>query len=268
MKKSNNVLSNIFINTTLFILITPLLTLIVWSFTNSWSWPNIIPKEYSLRGSEFLFTMDNLRALNTSIILSLIISFISVSISIPAGKAFGLYDFKGKKFFELLILAPIIVPTISVAMGIHIVFIQMGIANTILGVVLVNLLPCIPYAVRILSDVYEIVGDKLEMQAKVLGANSINTFIYITLPLIAPGIISAASMCFIISFGQYFLTFLIGGGSVITYPMLMFPYIQSGDRTIASLYSIVFLLVSLIVLIIVESSIKKYYKTNNKTFFI
>jgi len=106
------------------------------------------------------------------------------------------------------------------------------------------------------------------MQAKVLGANSVNTFIYVTLPLIAPGIISAASMCFIISFGQYFLTFLIGGGNVLTYPMLMFPYIQSGDRTIASLYSIVFLLASLIVLILVEGSVKRYYKTTNKTFFV
>ena len=110
--------------------------------------------------------------------------------------------------------------------------------------------------------------DKVELQAKVLGASSFNTFRYKTLPLILPGIIGASSMCFIKSFSQYFLTMLIGGGNVITYPMIMFPYIQSGDRTIASLYSLVFLIVSIIVLILVEGKIKKNYVDNKSNSFL
>ena len=60
------------------------------------------------------------------------------------------------------------------------------------------------------------------------------------------------------------MTLIIGGGAVTTYPMIMFPYIQSGDRTVSSIYSIVFLIVSLIVLIIIEYMVNKYYKQNNK----
>ncbi len=262
MNKLNKFLINMFLT----LLIAPLLILVVWSFTNSWAWPSLIPNDFSLRGLHYLITSDSTKAIVTSVIVSLMVVGITILISIPAARAISLYEFKGKRFFELLIMSPIIVPTISVAMGIHIVFIRLGIANTMLGVVLVNLLPCIPYAVRILVDVYKMVGDKLEIQAKVLGASKLNTFKYVTLPLIAPGIVSAASMCFIISFGQYFLTFLIGGGRIITYPMIMFPYIQSGDRTIASMYSLVFLAVSLLVLYLVERKVKSYYNEENSTF--
>ncbi|MGL4913474.1 MAG: ABC transporter permease [Romboutsia sp.] len=262
MKKINKII----LNSAIAMLIFPLTILIIWSFTNSWHWPNILPKEYSLRGVEYLITIHSIKAIINSIMISIIVVFITILISLPASRAISLYDFKGKKFCELLIMSPIIIPTVSIAMGIHIVFIKLGIANTIVGVVLVNILPCIPYAVRILSDVYNIMGDKLETQAKVLGASKFNTFRYITLPLIMPGIISASSMCFIISFGQYFLTYLIGGGVVVTYPMIMFPYIQSGDRTIASLYSLIFLIISMIVLFILEKKIKSYYNEEQTTF--
>ena len=96
-----------------------------------------------------------------------------------------------------------------------------------------------------------------------LGAKKIDTLRYVTIPLILPGIIGASSMCFIISFSQYFLTLLIGGGSVITYPLLMFPYIQSGDRILASMYSIVFIIISLIVVMLMKKSLEKYYNKEN-----
>ncbi|RDY23697.1 ABC transporter permease subunit [Romboutsia maritimum] len=248
--------------------IVPFIVLVLWGFTNSWPFPYILPQQYSLRGIEYILNVSNLKMIFNSICLSIIVVLITLIISIPAAKSITLYNFKGKRFFEVLILSPIIIPLISVAMGIHIVFIQLSIANNIFGVIIINILPCIPYAVRIIADVYRIVGDKFEMQGKVLGANSFNNFKYITLPLILPGIIGASSMCFIISFSQYFLTMLIGGGSVITYPMVMFPYIQSGDRTIGSLYSLLFLIVSLIVLLLVERKINKHYKIiDEKNFF-
>lgn len=260
-------LRKIIIDMVLIVFIAPLLILGVWSVTASWPFPELTPQNYSLRGLEYILNIENVKVLINSILISIIVVMLTIIISIPAAKAITLYEFKGKKFFEILILSPIIIPLISVAMGIHITFIRMGLANSILGVVIINILPCIPYSVRIIGDVYKLIGDKLELQARMLGASKFNTFRYVTLPLILPGIIGASSMCFIISFSQYFLTMLIGGGRVITYPMIMFPYIQSGDRTIASLYSIVFLIVSLIVLILVEHKIKRYYINNKNNIF-
>lgn len=243
--------------------ILPVLILIIWTMTNRWIYPNIIPSQCSLRGFEYILNSDSINILLRSLGISIVVVSISIIISIPAAKAIALYEFKGKKIFELLVMSPIIVPMISIAMGIHIVFLRHGLANNIIGVIIINILPCIPYSIKMIADVYKLVGEKLELQAKVLGASPLNTFIYITFPLIFPGIMGAASMCFIISFSQYFLTMLIGGGTVITYPMIMFPYIQSGDRTISSIYSLVFLGISIGVLILVEGKTKKYYINNN-----
>ena len=250
-------LKKIIIELAIIAFIFPLIILGIWSVTGSWIYPSLLPQSYSLRGFQYILSLDNIAILINSIILSILVVFITIVISIPAAKALSLYNFKGKKFFELLVLSPAIIPTISIAMGVHIFFIKLK---------LVNILPCIPYAVRIIGDVYKLVGDKLEIQAKMLGASKINVFRYVTLPLLLPGILGASSMCFIIVFSQYFLTMLIGGGTVITYPMIMFPYIQSGDRVIGSMYSIVFLVASIIVLMLIEKRIKIYYK-NSSSFF-
>lgn len=264
MEKSNNNLK-IIMYVIIFLLIFPLLILLIWSFVKIWPWPNLIPKDFGVRGFKHILdpSKKSLIVLCFSVCLSSVVTFIALIISIPAAKALGVYNFRGKGLFKILILAPIIVPTVSVAMGIHVVFMRLGLANTFIGVVLVHLIPCIPYSVRILTNVFEIIGESMEMQARVLGANPIQSFTKVTLPLIAPGLLSAASLVFIVSFSQYFLTFLIGGGRIVTLSILMFPYIQSGDRMLASAYSIIFILTTLAVLLVIEKLLKSYYKGQN-----
>lgn len=264
MKKNNSIFKFI-MYAIIFLLIFPLVVLAIWSFLRIWPWPNLIPKDFGVRGFKYILdpSKKSLRVLCFSVCLSSVVTVITLLMSIPAAKALGVYKFRGKGFFKILVLTPLIVPTVSVAMGIHVVFMKLGLANTFLGVVLVHLIPCLPYGIRILTNVFEIVGESMEMQARVLGASPLQTFVRITLPLIAPGLLSAGSLVFIVSFSQYFLTFLIGGGRIITFSMLMFPYIQSGDRMMASAYSIIFILTTLVVLLIIEKLVKSYYKGQN-----
>lgn len=249
-------------------LLLPLIVIFLWSFAKNWPWPELLPNNFGLRGWAYFFnpSSKSIPILLFSLFLSFTVTLITLGITIPAAKALALYKFRGKKLIELLIFAPVIVPTVTVAMGIHLQFIKIGLANTFLGVVLIQLIPCIPYSIRILKSVFEIIGDGMELQAKVLGASSLQTFYYITFPMLLPGIISAGSMAFIVSFSQYFLTFLIGGGRIITFSMLMFPYIQSGDRMMGSVYSVVFILTTLIFLIIVERITNKFYKDRLKEY--
>ncbi|WP_331721972.1 ABC transporter permease [Alkalithermobacter paradoxus] len=249
----------------IFLLIFPLTVLLVWSFASNWPWPYIFPRDFSLRGIDYFLSpsSNSINILIFSVCMSLGVTILALLVSIPAAKALALYNFKGKRLFGLMVLAPLIVPQISVAMGIHLVFIRLRLANTCLGVMLVHLIPCVPYAIRILTNVFEIIGETMELQAKVLGANPIQIFFNITLPLIAPGIISAGSLVFIVSLSQYFITFLIGGGRIITFSMVMFPFIQSGDRMMASVYSLVFIITTLLLLFVIEKTVKAYYKQGN-----
>lgn len=263
--EKRNLIFKIIMNILIFFLIAPLIILAIWSFSKIWPWPDLFPKSFGIRGFKYIFNPSNksLKILMFSVWLSTVVTVITLLISIPAAKALGVYNFKGKRVFKILVLAPIIVPPVVVAMGIHVAFIRMGLANTFVGVVLVHLIPCIPYGVSILTNVFEILGESMEIQARVLGANPFQAFIHITLPLLAPGLLSAGSMVFIVSFSQYFLTFLIGGGKIVTFSMLMFPFIKSGDRMMASVYSSIFILTTLTVLLVMEKMVKSYYKGEN-----
>src|SRR5690554_6434574 len=130
-----------------FLLVPPLVS-IIWSFTKSWPWPEIFPKNFGLRGWSHFFnpSSKSVSTLFFSVFLSFVVTVITLMITIPAARALALYEFKGKKFIDIFIFAPLIVPTVAVAMGIHLQFIKMGLANTFLGVVLIHLVPCIPYA--------------------------------------------------------------------------------------------------------------------------
>ncbi len=176
--KNKKVISNIIIYGFAFFFLFPVIILCLWSFAKNWSWPLVIPKEFGLRGLKY--TLDpksqNFNILFKSIGISTIVVFVTIMISIPAAKALGIYNFRGKNFIKILIFSPIIVPGVSVALGIHISFLKLGLANTILGVIIIHLIPCIPYAVFMLTDVFEIIGDKMEKQAKVLGANRYQCF--------------------------------------------------------------------------------------------
>ena len=76
-----------------------------------------------------------------TIFISLSVTILSILIGVPAGRALGIYKFKGKVFIELIILAPIIIPSIAL-LGIHSVFISIGLTNTIL-VIFVHLIPTV-----------------------------------------------------------------------------------------------------------------------------
>jgi putative spermidine/putrescine transport system permease protein len=66
-------------------------------------------------------------------------------------------------------------------------------------------------------------------------------FRHVTLPTIWPGLLVGGLFAFIISWSQYLLTLLIGGGRVITLPVLLFAFANSGDNAITAALSLVFI---------------------------
>ncbi len=202
-----------------------------------------MPAEFSLRAWAYLATPASKlgEALLTSALIALVVTALSILIGLPAGRALGLYRFRGKVPVEFLILAPVIMPGIAVVMGIHVLFIRYGLADTPLGVILVHLIPTTPYVVMVLSSVFANYDVDFEDQARVLGASPPRTFLSVTLPMIFPGVAVAALFAFLISWNQYVLTLIIGGGRVITLPLLLFSFARSGDNAIAAALALVFL---------------------------
>jgi putative spermidine/putrescine transport system permease protein len=160
----------------------------------------------------------------------------------------GLYRFRGKTLVQFLILAPAIVPGFAAAMGIHVLFIRYGLADTLAGVALVQLIPVMPYVVLILAGVFANYPVEAEEAARTLGARPWQVLLYVMLPSIRSGVIAAGLFAFMISWGQYLLTLLIGGGQVLTLPILLLNFVNSGDYPLASALSLVLILPAGIIL--------------------
>jgi putative spermidine/putrescine transport system permease protein len=225
-----------------FLLLVPFVPLIFWSFSRRWFFPSLLPDELSDRAWSRIFDASSgvMDALVESLIIATAVAVIAAVIGLSGGRALGLYRFRGKRFIELYLLAPVIVPSIAVAMGIQIIFIKAGIAGGIPGVVLVHLIPTIPYVVLVMGAVFSNYDTSYEEQAKVLGANPIRVFIHVTLPAVLPGLVVAAFFAFLISWSEYITTVLIGQGRVQTLPMLLFAFIRS-DPSIAAALSLFFI---------------------------
>lgn len=252
MKKHTIIVSTVFL--------FPLLILLIYSFSYNWEYPNILPKSFTTRGFNALFSFESLSLTFQSIFISILVTLFTLLLAFPAARALSGGDFKGKGAFSLLFTSPLILPLASITMGIHLLFIKLGLTNTLLGVVLINTIPCLPYAVRLITNVMTLVGRDYEKVARNLGASKLHAFFNITFPVLVPGVISSFTFIFIISFSQYFTTFLIGGGQVTTLPIVMIPFIQNGDRTLSSAYSLLFIFSALVVLLIFEKLIERYYK--------
>ena len=155
----------------------------------------------------------------------------------------------GKRVVELVLLAPVIVPAIAVSMGIQVMFIRYGLADTIPGVVLVHLIPTIPYVVLVMGAVFANYDTSYEEQARVLGANPLRVFMHVTFPAVLPGLVVAAFFAFLISWSEYLMTLIIGGGIVITLPILLFQFVGS-DPSIAAALSLFFIAPAIVLMIL------------------
>ncbi|MEZ4832619.1 MAG: hypothetical protein R2873_11590 [Caldilineaceae bacterium] len=74
------------------------------------------------------------------------------------------------------------------------------------------------------------------------------TIVYVMLPLIAPGLVVASLFTFLVSWSQYITTLLIGGGQVITLPLVLFPFISGANQATAAALSLVFIAPAILVI--------------------
>ena len=232
-------------------LVLPLIPLLIWSFAHGWRYPSLLPNQWSLQAWEFAFSARSgvLESLGTTTFIAVVTTALSILVGVPAGRALGLYTFRGKGLVELLILAPVIVPGIAVALGLHAVFIGLGLTNTVPGVILVHLIPTLPYMTLVMAGIFANYDPDYEQQARSLGASPLQTFRYVTLPAILPGIIVGGLFAFLVSWSQYVLTLLIGGGRVITLPLLLFTYATSGRNDITGAVGIICILPGIVILL-------------------
>jgi putative spermidine/putrescine transport system permease protein len=219
-------------------LLAPLVPLLLWAVAGKFRYPGLLPT-FSGRGLALLGADTVRSALGTSVLIASSVAVLATTAGAAAGRVLGLYAFPGRRALQLLMLAPVLVPTLAVTLGIQVYFIRYGLADTVAGVVLVQLIPTVPYASLVMAASFASFDADVEDVGRVLGAGPLRRLRHVTLPAVAPGLAVAALFAFLISWSEYILTLLIGGGTVQTLPLLLFASIGSADLTAAAALSLV-----------------------------
>lgn len=246
----------------------PFVPLFLWAFAGEWRFPDLFPSEWSLRGIAYLAEPGGrvLEATLASLLIGVSVAVASVAVGLPAGMALGGYEWRGRGLVIFFLLLPILVPPLVSTMGVHLTFIRLGLADTIFGVFLVHLVPTVPYTAIILTSVFAERTGELEEAARTLGASPWQAFLHVTLPAVTPGVAVAGLFAFLISWGQYILTVLIGGGNVVTLPMLLFSAASGNDPVITSSLALVFALPAVVALVVALRFLKPGEPVEGRSF--
>ncbi len=145
-----------------------------------------------------------LTALKNSIYVAALTMIMSIAIGAPAGYALSRFEFRGKELFRLLILLTRAFPLPLLALPLAVMFIRVGIDDTVFGLALVHTTLAIPFAVLITFSLFSGIPIELEEAAWTLGCNRLTAFQKVILPLVLPGITASAIFAFVISWNEVF----------------------------------------------------------------
>lgn len=243
----------------------PIALLFLWSFTSKWMYPAIFPQTFSLQTFFQMLDEPNFfPAVINTLVISLGTTLTSLLIALPAARYLAFQHHWSQRVIEISIYVPLILPAIAIITSSQVLFLQLHLTGSFVGVILIHTYFCLPYAMQILLASYRQLGEGYQLTAESLGAKPGMIFWQITWPLIRPGIITASSFVLIISSSQYLPTFFIGGGKIITLPLLLLPYANNGRLALASSYSLIFLTCMLFGLFILKRLIGGSYRGNKR----
>ncbi len=220
----------------------PLLVVIPMSFSASSSL-QFPPPAYSLKYYFSYFSDINwLMPTFNSFVIGLGTGVLTLLLVVPAAFALIRYKFRGRAFGNLLILLPLTVPNIVVALGYYYYFCTLGLTQTYLGVILAHTCLSVPIAYLIVSASLKGFDQRLEMAAISLGANQLQAFFLVTLPLLRPAFTAAAMFAFIHSFDEAIVSLFISGRDAATLPRKMFDSLRMQADPVISVVSTLLLL--------------------------
>jgi putative spermidine/putrescine transport system permease protein len=223
-----------FVGAILLFLAAPNFIVIPISFTSA-NYLSFPPPGWSLQWYEnYLGSSAWMEATGRSVFIGLLTAAVATALGTAA--ALGLRRMRrGKEAVQLIVLAPLIVPTIIIAIAIYDLYSRLGLVGNVYGIALIHVVIAFPYVAIVVSAALRGVDPGLERAAQNLGAGPWRTFWLVTFPLIRPGVIAGALLAFLASFDEVVIAIFIGGVYANTLPRMMWEsIITTVDPTIAA----------------------------------
>lgn len=231
-------------------LIVPLVAVVPFSFTAK-RFLSMPDGEWSLRHYAAILDWDTwLPSIGNSILIAGIAATLSTILATAFGVGLWFRRPRSGQLWIALVLLPMIVPPVASAVALYFLLAQIGLLDTILGLVLVHTVMVVPFAViAILAAIARLDRD-LDKAARNLGASFFQTIWMVILPNMKFGIASAWFLSFVLSWEEATVTLFVSGVNVVTLPKRIWDNLRlSVDPVIASISVLMILLTFAVILV-------------------
>lgn len=218
-------------------LVAPIFIIIPMSFSTAISF-QFPPPGYWLGYYRAFFASDAwLEAVSTSFWTSLASMIFTMAMVIPAAFGYVRYRFAGKDLVNLFVMSPLIVPHVVSALAYYGYLSMLSINGTWLGIILAHGVLAVPMAFLVVCANLKGFDRNLERAAMSSGAGPLRTFIYVTFPVLRPGMLVAALFAFLASFNEAVVAIFIAGRDATTLPKKMYESIRLESDPIIAVVS-------------------------------
>ena len=197
-------------------------SVLVNSFGTRWfgSW---LPQGYTTRWySEAWQSFGLFQVVVVTLEVAAAVVVLSVLIGVPASYVLARRAFPGKRLVFLAFLLPIMMPPITYGIPLATVLYKFGLAGHLSGVILANLVPCVPFVILTMTPFIEQIDPAIERAARMSGARTFAVFTRILAPLLVPGILASSILVLVRTVGMFELTFLTAGPDSSTLVVALF----------------------------------------------
>jgi putative spermidine/putrescine transport system permease protein len=160
----------------------------------------------------------------------LIVTAWASSIALLVGSAFAFaldrYEFPLKRGIESVLLAPLVIPHFTVGLGFLILAAQLGASRGFAVVVACHVVLVLPFVLRSVYISLRNLDQRLELAAASLGAPPGRVLTTVTMPLLAPGLVSGWLFAAILSFNEFTASLFVTAQRTQTLPVAMYNYVR------------------------------------------
>ena len=232
----------------LFFLYAPIIVMAFMSFNASQYYQ--LPFEFSLTWYEKLSqNTEILNAATRSVLIALATTVIATTLGTAASLALFRFDFRGKRFLQVMLFPPIAIPWLITGTAMLIFFYGVGLGRGTPSVLIGHVALALPYVIVVVSARLATFDPTLEEAARSMGADSWTVTRRVTLPWIASGIIAGALFAFAVSFDQFVVSYFLSEPGDSTLPVLIYTSIRKGFTPEINAISTIIIVISMAVML-------------------
>lgn len=231
----------------------PLLWLAPHAFASRWPGGQLLPEGLSLRWwQQVLGDPRFLTAIGGSVRFALLSTAASCLVCLPAAYAFGRMRFPGRTVLLIGLFATNAFPKMGLFVTIAALYYAMGLMTTVPGVTIAHMLGQVVFLTWIPAAAFAAVPRNLEEAARDAGAGRVRTFLTVTLPLAAPGVLVALIMALLASWDEAQATYLVGAPVLMTMPTELYSQVLNSPQQVSAVFSIILTVPSVVLLLAVR----------------